>query len=329
MTRNKNEWGSARAGFLAVVLLALTGCHGRAQGAVGTPRPQTRPAGQVARARWDPAYWKGALDHTFTDHQRWSREVMLALQWRASDDDYWRLVRLLLNHAPDADELALLEHWTAGQKEHYSFALLVGKAGRYWCYTSDPAPPLYRPAVQRTEPLPAQWGEARAAAEARSFFQVLDRRDVWSTQPPRAIPVGLGTAPVAPWLLHAYRRDGDRAVSFVVDGHYSPITFPVVAGEKPLAELPRTEDPAVIESRRAKPDLYREGEFVQGNVEYTERFAESYPARIVLNGLLRVVRAEGDAAAREKAGRNGAPADAGARAAGLMRAVNTRADAGR
>lgn len=285
---------------VAILLLALVGCHAHRE--PGEVPPPARADTAVGRARWNPGYWKDALDHTFTDHPRWSREVMMALLWRESDDDYWRLLRLVLHHAADADELALLEHWTAGEKEHYSFALLVGRGRRYWCYTSTPAPALYRSALQRTEPLPAHWGEAGAADEARSFFQTLDRQDVWSTPPPRAIPVGLGTAPVLPWLLHAYRRDGDRAVSFVLDGHYSPITEPVVSGQQPLSQLPKTEDPVVVEGRRAKPDLFRPGEFVSGDVEYSERFAESHAARILLNGLLRVVRAEGDAAVRAGTG---------------------------
>lgn len=283
------------AGSLTVVLVALAGCRGGGDQAVAeTPQPQTRPA-SVARAKWDPGYWSGALDHTFTDHQRWTHEVMLAMQWRASRDDYWRLVRLVLHHAADADELALLEHWTANEKGNYSFALLVGRGGRYWCYTSDPAP-----AVHRRDPLPPRWGEARAAAEARLFFQALDRQDVWSALPPRAVPVELGTAPVLPWLLHAYRREGGRAVSFVIDGHYNPVTQDVVSGRRPLSDLPKTQDPAVTEGRRERPDLFDQRHAIRENVEYSRRFAESYPARILLNGLLRVVRAEGDAAASER-----------------------------
>jgi len=268
----------AIAGIWGILIsLALVGCAGHI--------PNKPP--EVPHALWDPGYWEDALADAVLDVEPpwWPESTCHGLLHRSSFDDYWRLVRAVMEKAGQADTLVILEKLPG--EGTYWFALLVQRGGELLCYTNGVPPlpggfPQY--SAKPVEAPYAVWGRTTAAQDMQQLCQLMDEVDVWD-QYPRVFPCN-AVHPAA-WLIHLYRRPKNKHVSFVIE--WPSLNTDVIFGQVGLMKTPRSGIP--LDDSTLYPDALsvwgRMSE--KKRAEWTKRYKESYHVRAVLNGTLRIL----------------------------------------
>ena len=257
---------------------------------MGCAKPRDRTL--ISRAGWNPMYWQcfGNALYLPTVTER----GLHILSSRAGYDDYWTLVNLVIREAPGADQLIIVEQFSGGMRgprPDYWFVMLVQKSDRVFCYANESTPLLpvrtHGGRRIRYRRFPA-WGEVTDTAAARSLFDFMAKRRIWETHPAVYAAGDRPTIGMGPVLVHAYRARDGVSVSFSMEAGWDYLSEPVLFGIKDLWSLPRT-----------KPATNGEEMMLELSEEDKKRrrafgkfYERSYPARVVLNGVMRVLYQE-------------------------------------
>jgi hypothetical protein len=304
--------------LLTAAVTAIAGCARPTaptspQGFAGLPPGRGAP---VDRAGWEPTFDRNLLRDAAYDEQLvpWVDRVQARVRWRLHLDDAYRLVGRILAHGGDADHLVVVERLPRNVDDDYWFGLVVRRGGRAWAYASDLRFPWAAGAGHVRYPV---WGEVADPADVLTSLGALDGTGMWERPYEVFGLYSRGTKldwdkdttyAVQPWLIHVYDRTGGeggapRVARYVVETPMEEfVSDDVVVGRAALASVPR-EVPAdllALMTAPVRPDdddgdptppAARSIQFIDGSdrAALTKRYAESYPARVALNAVLRTV----------------------------------------
>ena len=264
-------------GLILVIICLVAGCA-----------QPTRT--EVPRALWDPGACAGAMA---CGHGAWTQQTMNGLLWRLNYPAFWSLVDRLLAHAPEADHVIIAEYVPSNPAgaEYYWFGMLVQKGSDFWCYTSGLPPSVRSERERRYKDHPrGVWGRVGAHSKPQVLLDMLERARLLQDSGGALAIWDNGFAIEArPWLIHVYRADGQIALRMMAD---HPMLHPdVVFGKEDLTHLNQLFDsggPTDAEMRSVSSALE---DFVSRG-KLLEEYRGSYPMRLVLTGLFRIIYAE-------------------------------------
>ena len=245
----------------------------------------------VEYAGWSPTYhaWM-----THSDHPAVAERAADALSWRSGMKDYWVLVSLLLREAPTADYLAIIERLPEGSEHDYAFAILIqrGREGRAYASSSSLLPMDNMREVSSWDRWPAR-GKVNVGAVSRELFDWLDDLGVWHTWEGILEMVGdeptLDQGAVA---IYAWRRRDGRFVTGVIEPMM--LTAETIRGQEKLSDLPQWRvvplpgETVTLENWQTLPYALKE--------TWRSKYKVTYYSRLIANGVLKAVYAEGMAA---------------------------------
>jgi hypothetical protein len=308
--------------LLTVAVTAIAGCARPTaptspQGFAGLPPGRGAP---VDRAGWEPTFDRNLLRDAAYDEQLvpWVERAEARVRARLGWDDAYRLIDRILAHGRDADRLVVVERLPRHSEGDYWFGLVVRRGGRAWAYASDLRFPWAARARHVRYPV---WGEVADPADALASLGALGGTGIWERPYEVFGLYSRGTERdwdknttyvVQPWLIHVYDRTGGeggapRVARYVVETPMEEfVSDDVVVGRAALASVPREvpadllalmtapirpDDPDEDDDDPARPATPRSIEYIDGSdrATLTKRYAESYPARVALNAVLRTV----------------------------------------
>ncbi|HOD82860.1 MAG: hypothetical protein BWX88_04427 [Planctomycetes bacterium ADurb.Bin126] len=268
-----------QAGFvIAWLALSLTSCTG----------PQSEVS-LTERAGYSPNYWSGCLSNSWVLAPKVSQKAMRALSCRSECDDYWRLLSILVSHAPDIRYLVLMEQLPEGELDEYRTLLVFRTTNRAYCYANSI---LWLAAIGE-----ANAGDVRDArekgpagqipvAEADELFEAIEKQAVCSYESSVLAPGGdvpaIGKGALA---VHLYRTKDRASRDWITEGLMYDRS--VVLGEARVDQVARSRDePADTELPGERWE-----QLPPGQKKIWERhYRETYPVRLIASGALRILR---------------------------------------
>lgn len=264
---------------------------------------------EVPHALWDPGYSAGC--HLVGGGKAWTEQVSDALLWRQGWPDYWSLTRLVLQHAPSADMMVIVEHVAANPRdeEAYWWGLLVQEGKQYFCYANASVPdlPTAGGGISPFAEWPWSTGDSRpqqagprkhvaasgaairaAASELLDACNNIDGRStkIWSYDGTQTIWGDGRVIEADAWFAHVYERRGSRMARLAAN--FPMIDPAVVYGDTSVASLARRELPTPGELASA----FWKAKDLEGKhaALILSEYEASLAIRVLLGGMLRVVR---------------------------------------
>lgn len=232
--------------------------------------------------RWDAGYSRHNLLEGF---EGWTDTTEDILLWRLSLEPYWRILEELCKKHETADVLLIAELMPYEDASEYWACLLVREGDDYWCYATGF--PVAAPSDTKeglAQVAYGVWGKLQNERTARAFFRLFEGEDVWASDSLRVVPFdGQFTHPRA-WLINAYKREGERFCQMAIDRPM--LDTAVINGRKGIAETRKAGEPDPMASW---------GNWSHGGIrkeQVADLYEASYPIRLVINGLLRIVHEE-------------------------------------
>jgi hypothetical protein len=249
---------TAAVAFLVVVALAMCGCS-----VATSARPPC--------AKWAPSYIR-LIGDAGPNYEGWRSEAQLQLGNRELDPRWWELVNIVRTESTSADYLIVAERME-GRIHHYWYGVIVVHGDEIHCYRSGAFEMLLEQPHSQFLPIV----ETVSRRDFDEMLERFDRADGWTTGLRFHVERFIGTS--EPCFMHIYRARDGACRDMVIDTPFTDtIEEDVVAGRSPLSSVPR-EALWLAEQPPGNSGQWSQAEYV-----------DSYAARLLLNGVLRMAQ---------------------------------------
>ncbi len=215
---------------------------------------------------------------------------MWLLSCRSDTDDYWQLVDAVVNHAGTAENAVLVEQLPGHSQESYWYVLVIEADGKLLCYANTTDCFALLKVDDANDPVPLgienpACGPVRDAGGIATLRKLVE----YGIHHAKAVNVHAPggdnpTIDLGPLAVHIYRAADDVSVQYVVED--LSLTPSVVRGTLPITDLPRrrfapSQDEMTEEAWDRLPRKEKD--------TWCEHYRATYPARVAVNGALRIL----------------------------------------